>query len=84
MLVKRVTSRLTVVAKVADFEWYRYSCLAVFETTEARQASWAASSLLFREPEFGTTTNGTYPSADFPRLFVWRALLSSLPPPFSS
>jgi len=35
------------------------------ETTEAKQVSRAASSMLFPELEFGVADNGTYPSEDF-------------------
>jgi hypothetical protein len=40
------------------------------ETTEAKQVSRAASSLLFPELEFGIADNGTYPSEDFQRVLA--------------
>ncbi|MFC6977150.1 transposase [Halomicroarcula sp. GCM10025709] len=40
------------------------------ETTEAKQVSRAASSLLFPELEFGTAANATYPSEDFQRVLA--------------
>jgi hypothetical protein len=40
------------------------------ETSEAKQVSRAASSLLFPELEFGAADNSTYPSEDFQRVFA--------------
>jgi len=40
------------------------------ETTEAKQVSRAASSVLFPEPEFGVAANGTYPGEDFQRVLA--------------
>jgi IS4 transposase len=40
------------------------------KTTEAKQVSRAASSLLFPELEFGVADNGTYPSEDFQRVIT--------------
>ena len=40
------------------------------ETSEAKQVSRAASSMLFPELEFGVADNGTYPSEDFRRVLA--------------
>jgi hypothetical protein len=40
------------------------------ETSEAKQVSRAASSLLFSELEFGVADNATYPSEDFQRVLA--------------
>jgi hypothetical protein len=40
------------------------------ETSEVKQVSRAASSVLFPEPDFGVADNGTYPSEDFQRVLA--------------